>query len=57
MFQEDHLGSITRGKLADIAILSRDIMNIPYYEIDSAKVVYTIIGGTVKYDHGEFKDI
>jgi predicted amidohydrolase YtcJ len=57
MFQEDHLGSITPGKLADIAILSRNIMSIPYYSIDSTKVVYTIIGGKVKYDHGEFKNM
>jgi predicted amidohydrolase YtcJ len=57
MFQEDHLGSITPGNLADIAILSKDIMSIPYYSIDSARIVYTIIGGKVKYDHGKFKNL
>lgn len=57
MFQEDHLGSITPGKLADITVLSQDIMTAPAYSIDSTKVVYTIIGGKVKYDHGAFENL
>jgi predicted amidohydrolase YtcJ len=48
-FQEDILGSLTRGKLADITVLSKDIMTIPDDEILSAEVIYTIVGGKVMY--------
>ncbi len=48
-FQEDILGSLTCGKLADITVLSKDIMTIPDDEILSAEVVYTIVGGKVMY--------
>ena len=49
-FQEKELGSITVGKLADITVLSKDIMTIPEPEIPSARVLYTIVGGKVKYE-------
>ena len=49
-FQEHDLGSITVGKYADITVLSEDIMTIPEAEIPAARVVYTIVGGDVKYD-------
>lgn len=48
-FQEDILGSITTGKLADIVVLSDDIMTIPENEIPATTVVYTIVGGKVVY--------
>ena len=48
-FQEKDLGSITVGKLADITVLSKDIMTIPEAEIPAAEVLYTILGGKVKY--------
>ena len=48
-FQEDILGSLTRGKLADITVLSKDIMTVPDDEIMTAEVVYTIVGGKVLY--------
>ena len=48
-FQEDMLGSLTPGKLADITVLSKDIMTIPDDEILNAEVVYTIVGGKVLY--------
>jgi len=47
---EEHLkGSITPGKLADITVISKDIMTIPLDEIPTAKVDYTIIGGKIAY--------
>ncbi|MCH8125895.1 amidohydrolase [candidate division KSB1 bacterium] len=47
---EEHLkGSLTKGKLADIVVLSKDIMTIPEEEILNTKVDYTILGGEVKY--------
>jgi predicted amidohydrolase YtcJ len=48
-FEEDIKGSITPGKLADITVLSKDIMTIPYGEILDTEVVYTIVGGKVMY--------
>jgi len=48
-FQEGELGSITPGKYADIVVLSRDIMTVPEAEIPTARVLYTIVGGRVKY--------
>ena len=49
MFRENDLGSITAGKLADITILDRDIMTIPEAQIPATKVVYTIVGGKIRY--------
>jgi hypothetical protein len=49
-FEENIKGSLTPGKLADIAVLSEDIMTIPDDEIPTATVVYTIVGGKVMYE-------
>lgn len=49
-FEEDLKGSLTVGKLADIAILSQDIMTIAEEDILKTKVLYTIVGGKVMYE-------
>ncbi len=49
-FEEDIKGSITPGKLADIVVLSKDIMTVPDEEILDAEVVYTIIDGRVVFE-------
>lgn len=51
-FEEEIKGTLTPGKLADITVLSKDIMTIPEEEIPAAEVVYTIVGGEVKYRRG-----
>jgi predicted amidohydrolase YtcJ len=48
-FEEDSKGSLTPGKLADIVVLSRDILSIPDDEIPKTEVLYTIVGGKVVY--------
>lgn len=48
-FEEDIKGSLEPGKLADITVLSKDIMTIPDDEILTTEVVYTIVGGEVMY--------
>lgn len=48
-FQEDILGSLSPGKLADITVLSQDIMTVPDDEILKTEVLYTIVGGKVLY--------
>lgn len=48
-FEEQLKGTLKPGKLADITVLSRDILTIPEDEILSTDVVYTIVGGRVRY--------
>jgi len=52
-FEEGRKGSLAPGKLADITVLSKDILTVPEEEIPSARVVYTIVGGTVAYTAAE----
>jgi predicted amidohydrolase YtcJ len=42
---EDRLGSIEPGKLADMIVIDRDITNIPAEEILDTQVLTTIVGG------------
>ena len=48
-FEEDIKGSLVPGKLADITVLSQDILTIPDEEILSTEVLYTIVGGNILY--------
>jgi predicted amidohydrolase YtcJ len=48
-FEEDLKGTLTPGKLADITVLSRDILACPDDEIRSTQVLYTIVGGKVAF--------
>ena len=49
-FEEDIKGSLTVGKLADITVLSRDILTIDEEEIPFTEVLYTIVGGEVLFE-------
>lgn len=49
-FEEDVLGSITPGKLADLTVLSRDIMTIPAAEILETEALMTIVGGEIVFE-------
>jgi predicted amidohydrolase YtcJ len=46
-FQERERGSIEEGKLADLTVLSADILQIPESDILKTRAVMTIIGGEV----------
>jgi predicted amidohydrolase YtcJ len=48
-FQENLLGSLKPGKLADITVLSKDIMTVAEEEIPTTEVRLTIVGGRVLY--------
>jgi len=48
-FEEKIKGSLTPGKLADITVLSKDIMTIPEDEILGTEVLCTIVGGKIVY--------
>jgi len=49
-FEESTKGSLALGKLADVTVLSRDILTIDEGEIPSTKVLFTIVGGEVRYE-------
>jgi hypothetical protein len=48
-FEEQEKGSITPGKLADLTVLSKDLLQCPPEEILQAKVLRTIVGGKERY--------
>jgi hypothetical protein len=48
-FEEDIKGSLTPGKLADIVVLSQDILTVPEEKIPATRVIYTIVGGEVSF--------
>ena len=48
-FEENIKGSIKSGKLADITVLSNDLISCTDDEILNTKVVYTIVGGKILY--------
>ena len=52
-FEEDIKGSLTPGKLADITVLSRDLLTVPDDEILNIEIVMTIVGGRIRYRNGE----
>jgi predicted amidohydrolase YtcJ len=47
---EDHKGSITAGKLADLVLLDRDLFAIEPAGIKDARVVMTVVGGRVVFE-------
>jgi predicted amidohydrolase YtcJ len=49
-FQEKNKGSITPGMLADMVILSDDILSIDAAKIRDVKVLTTIVGGKIVFD-------
>jgi predicted amidohydrolase YtcJ len=49
-FQENDLGTIEAGKLADFTVFDIDLMTVPEAEILDAKTVMTVVGGKIVYD-------
>ncbi|MEQ9591837.1 MAG: amidohydrolase [Cyclobacteriaceae bacterium] len=49
-FQENAIGSIEVGKLADFTIYSQDIMTVPEDKILGTQVTKTIVGGKIVYE-------
>ena len=56
VFAEDEVGSIEVGKLADLALLDRDLTTIEPEEIREARALITTVGGRVVYDAGNGED-
>ena len=52
-FEEDVKGSLTPGKLADVTVLSQDLLTVSDDKIMDTEIVMTIVGGKVRYRDGE----
>ena len=50
-FTDNIKGQLVPGKLADFIVLDKDITKVPVNEISSARVLYTIINGTLEYEY------
>jgi predicted amidohydrolase YtcJ len=50
VFQESRRGSIKVGKLADLVVLSDDVLTCPDERIKDIKVLMTIINGRLAYE-------
>jgi predicted amidohydrolase YtcJ len=48
-FEENDKGSLTPGKLADIVVLSNNLITCSDEEILNTDILYTIVGGKIKY--------
>ncbi len=51
--QENRLGTIEKGKLADLLILAADPFDMPTERIGEVRVWQTIVGGKIVYTHPE----
>jgi hypothetical protein len=51
-FEEKDKGTISPGKLADLVVLSEDLLRIPPERIKDVRVEITIVGGRVVYKAG-----
>ena len=49
---DDVRGSLEVGKLADLAVLSKDYMTVPVHEVGTIESLLTMIGGKVVYAAG-----
>ena len=49
IFQEENLGSIQPGKLADLVVLDRDYLTVPADQIKDLRPVMTMVGGKIVF--------
>ena len=52
-FDEDRRGSLEPGKLADLAVLSDDLLTVPEDDIPNLHALLAMVGGRVVYQNGE----
>jgi predicted amidohydrolase YtcJ len=48
-FEETSRGSLKPGKYADMVVLSKDILTVPEDQVPTAEVMYTIVGGKIRF--------
>jgi len=54
---DDVRGSLEVGKLADLAVLSRDYLTAPTEQIGGIESLLTMVGGKVVYAAGTFEGL
>jgi hypothetical protein len=54
LHQELSTGSLEVGKLADLIVLDRNVLEIPAEEIAAVQVLQTVVGGRVVYESKDF---
>jgi predicted amidohydrolase YtcJ len=54
---DDARGSLEAGKLADLAVLSKDYLTVPVAEIGDIESVLTMVGGKIVYAAGSYKSL
>jgi predicted amidohydrolase YtcJ len=52
---EDKRGSLEPGKLADLAVLSKDYMTVPVEQVGGIESVLTMVGGEIVYAAGPYQ--
>ena len=53
--EEDKLGSIEQGKLADLVVLSGDYFSVPDESLKTLGSVLTVVGGKIVYNNGQVR--
>jgi predicted amidohydrolase YtcJ len=53
-FDDKKRGSLEVGKLADLAVLSKDYMTVPVEDVHTIESLLTVVGGKVVYAAGPF---
>jgi hypothetical protein len=56
-FDENKRGSLEPGKLADLAVLSKDYMTLPLDQISSIESLLTMVGGKIVYAAGPYAQL
>lgn len=51
--RENEIGSLEKGKLADIIVIDKNLLNIPSNEIRTCNVVMTMVGGKIVFSNYE----
>jgi predicted amidohydrolase YtcJ len=56
-FDENKRGSLEPGKLADLAVLTKDYMTLPADQIGSIESLLTMVGGKIVYAAGPYASL
>jgi predicted amidohydrolase YtcJ len=50
VFEDHQLGSLSPGKLADMVVISGNLLTLPADQILRTRVLYTLVGGKLVYE-------
>jgi hypothetical protein len=56
-FDEAKRGSLEPGKLADLAVLSKDYLTVPVEQIETIESLLTMVGGKIVYAEGPYRKL